>query len=450
MNTLAITPVSSVDDDPRPVLATLPSPERVAVVGLGYVGLPLAVALGTHDTAIGLDVDPKRIDAYREGRDPTSEVSPEAFAATKVEFTTNAERLQTATIIIIAVPTPIDATRRPDLDALREATATVGKNLQPGTIVVFESTVFPGATQDICGPILAQASGLRAGIDFKLAYSPERINPGDAAHSLREVVKIVAAEDTESLERVDAMYRRIVPAGTHRAPTIRVAEAAKVLENTQRDLNIALMNELALIFERADIDTHAVIDAAATKWNFADYRPGLVGGHCIGVDPYYLTHMAEALGYHPDVILAGRRVNDAMGRFVGRATIKQLIAAGKNVAQARVGILGVTFKERVADIRNSRVADIVAELQDHGVEVVLSDPRADAALVRQSYGQPLVPTTELTGLDAVVVAVRHPEYDLLSLLQLRAMCRHNPVLIDVKATRNAHDAAHAGFRYWRL
>jgi UDP-N-acetyl-D-galactosamine dehydrogenase len=424
--------------------------EIVAIVGLGYVGLPLALALGRHYEVIGFDIQSERIAAYRDHRDPSKEVDSSAFANTNIDFTDDPTKLRRATVLVVAVPTPIDDTRRPDLGALVSATKLVGEHLRPGGVVVFESTVYPGLTEDVCGPALEQASGLQCGKDFTLAYSPERINPGDVEHSLTNVVKIVSGQDEETLDRIDAIYKKVVKAGTFRASNIRVAEAAKVLENTQRDLNIALMNELALIFERAGIDTNEVIDAAATKWNFGQYRPGLVGGHCIGVDPYYLTHLAEKLGYHPDVILAGRRVNDQMGHFVGRAAIKQLIAAGKNVAQARIGILGVTFKENVADIRNSRVVEVVEELGDHGVEVVLCDPHANAREVKHEYGLSLVPFEELKNLDGIVSAVRHREYAELSLGRLREMCRHNPVLLDVRRLYDAGLAAQAGFRYWRL
>lgn len=443
------TPVLSTNEQAY-ISDPLATVECVAIVGLGYVGLPLALALGRNTRTIGFDIDARRIAAYKECRDPSKEVSASAFEATNVEFTHDTAALEEATIIIVAVPTPIDSTRRPDLGALRGATETVGRHLKPGSVVVFESTVFPGATEDICGPILEATSGLKAGVDFDLAYSPERINPGDVEHSLAGVVKVVSAGRPEALERVDALYRQIVPAGTYRAPNIRVAEAAKVLENTQRDLNIALMNELSLIFARCGIDTNAVIDTAATKWNFAEYRPGLVGGHCIGVDPYYLTHLAESLGYHPDVILAGRRVNDAMGRFVGRATIKQLIAAGKNVAQAKVGVLGVTFKENVADMRNSRVEELIDELKDYGVEVVITDPHADPKEVQDTYGLRPVELDELRNLDAVIAAVGHREYRQLTPSQLRGMCRHSPVVLDVKAMYQQADLEAVGFHYWRL
>jgi UDP-N-acetyl-D-galactosamine dehydrogenase len=422
----------------------------VAVVGLGYVGLPLALALGRHGRVIGFDIDEQRIAAYRSGRDPSRELSERAFAGTSVEFTSDPTKLGAAQILIVAVPTPLDDTRRPDLSVLIAATELVGQHMCRGAVIVFESTVYPGATEDVCAPVLERVSGLRCGVDFQLAYSPERINPGDLEHSLESVVKVVAAQDPETLEIVDAMYRKVVHAGTYRAQSIRVAEAAKVLENTQRDLNIALMNELALIFARAGIETHAVIDAAASKWNFADYRPGLVGGHCIGVDPYYLTHMAEMLGYHPDVILAGRRVNDSMGHFVGQITVKRLIAAGKNVAQSRVLVLGVTFKPNVADLRNSRVREVVGELVDYGVEVVLCDPLADPEQVEREYGLPLSRIEQVRNVDGIVAAVGHREHRGLSLNNLRELCRANPTLVDVQAIFSQEAAEQAGFSYWRL
>lgn len=438
--------MSELEQTPLPPLR----PEVVAIVGLGYVGLPLALALAKHYRVIGFDIDPVRIAAYRNGEDPRREVSEPQLRASTAEFTHDPEALREATIVIVAVPTPIDATRRPDLGALRDATAMVGRHLKPGAVVVYESTVYPGLTEQVCAPELEAASGLKYGVDFSLGYSPERINPGDVSHSLSTVVKVVAASDAATLERIDEMYRRVVTAGTHRAPSIAVAEASKVLENTQRDLNIALMNELSLIFARAGIDTQAVIDAAATKWNFVPYRPGLVGGHCIGVDPYYLTHLAESLGYRPEVILAGRRVNDSMGLFVGRAAVKELIAAGKNVAQARVAVLGVTFKENVADIRNSRVAEIVSELAEYGIEVVLCDPHADPADVESVYGAPLTDLATLRNLDGIIVTVGHDEYRSVSVSGLRERCRHNPILLDVRSVYDPDAAVLAGFRYWRL
>jgi UDP-N-acetyl-D-glucosamine/UDP-N-acetyl-D-galactosamine dehydrogenase len=449
---------ASTTPDPTPhpsaSAAAERSPATVAVVGLGYVGLPLALALGRHGPVVGFDIDAERIAAYRGARDPSGELDEYAFDDTCVEFTDDPIRIAAATIVIVAVPTPLDETRRPDLSALLSATELVGAHMRRGVVVVFESTVYPGATEDICAPVLERVSGLRRGVDFKLGYSPERINPGDAAHSLEAVVKVVAGEDAQTLDQVDALYRKVVRAGTYRAPSIRVAEAAKVLENTQRDLNIALMNELALIFARAGIETHEVIDAAASKWNFVAYRPGLVGGHCIGVDPYYLTHMAEMLGYHPDVILAGRRVNDSMGQFVGQVTVKRLIAAGKNVAQSRVLVLGVTYKPNVADLRNSRVREVVRELLDHGVEVVLCDPLADRRQVEREYGLPLTRITQvrdqLRNLDGIIVAVGHREVRELSPANLRELCRTNPTLVDVQGLYRRCTAERAGFSYWRL
>lgn len=424
--------------------------ETVAVVGLGYVGLPLALALGRHGPTIGFDINARLTTACREGRDPTGEVSTKDFADTTVSFSSDDDVLEAATVYIVAVPTPIDRTRRPDLAALNSATELVGRYLRKGDLVIFESTVFPGATEEICGPALERVSRLKMGRDFALGYSPERINPGDASHSLASVVKVISGQDAPALDRVAAIYESVVEAGLFRAKTIRVAEASKVLENTQRDLNIALMNELALIFARAGIDTHAVIDAAATKWNFATYRPGLVGGHCIGVDPYYLTHLAETLGYHPDVILAGRRVNDAMGRFVGQAIIKELIALGKNITQSRVAILGVTFKENVADTRNSRVLEVVQELREHGVEVVLCDPNADPAQVEAVFGARLSRLETLQNLDGIVLTVKHHEFEAQRPRQLRELCRDRPLLADVRAVHRQDDAEAAGFRYWRL
>lgn len=424
--------------------------ERVAVVGLGYVGLPLALEFGRHYPTVGFDIDEEKVAAYRRGRDPSGELPASAFSSTGVDFSSDQTALDSATAIVVAVPTPIDETRRPDLSALRAATELVGRHLARGALVVFESTVYPGATEEVCLPLLERASGLVARSDFHLGYSPERINPGDTEHGLADVVKVVAGRDADALSRVEALYRPVVRAGLHRAPSIAVAEAAKVLENTQRDLNIALMNEIALICARAGIDTQAVIDAASTKWNFAAYRPGLVGGHCIGVDPYYLTYFAERLGYHPEVIHAGRRVNDGMGHFVGRTVIKELIAAGKNVIQSRLGVLGLTFKENVSDLRNSRVLDVVSELREHGVELHLADPHAPQSEVEPTFGLPLTPLSELRGLDGIVLAVPHRAYEALSAGDLRALCRQNPVLIDVRARVSPEAARAAGFRYSRL
>ena len=335
--------------------------ETIGVVGLGYVGLPVAVAFGKRfEGTLGFDISEDRVRALSQGHDWTDEVTPQVLADTPITFTSNPDDLSVCTFIIVAVPTPIDGDRRPDLSPLLAATRTVGSVLKPGAVVVFESTVYPGVTEEVCGPALEDASGLKSGQDFTLGYSPERINPGDREHTFDKIVKVVAGQDDATLERIARTYEAVVSAGVHRAPSIKVAEAAKVIENTQRDLNIALMNELALIFDRLDISTHDVLDAAATKWNFLRFTPGLVGGHCIGVDPYYLTAKAEAVGYHPEVILAGRRINDSMGAFVARRAIKELRAAGVEINNCRVGIFGLTFKENVPDLRNSRVPDIVA------------------------------------------------------------------------------------------
>jgi UDP-N-acetyl-D-galactosamine dehydrogenase len=379
-----------------------------AVIGLGYVGLPVAIALAKRfEPVIGFDIAKERIAALRAGIDGTGEVGAAELAATRLILTDDPDRLAAASFFVVTVPTPIDRTRRPDLSALESACALIGPRLTAGAVVVFESTVYPGLTREVCGPLLARASGLRQGVDFKLGYSPERINPGDPHHRLETIVKIVAGEDEETTNRIAAIYRRIVPAGIHRAPSIEVAEAAKVIENTQRDLNIALMNELAIIFDRLAIPTRDVLAAAATKWNFLPFTPGLVGGHCIGVDPYYLTARAEAAGYHPQIILSGRRINDSMGAFIGQRLIKMLIAAERPVKAARVGIIGLAFKENVRDLRNSRVPDIVAELRQFGIRAMIADPLVDPAEAGLHYGLDLVPLAALEQLDGLILAVPH-------------------------------------------
>src|SRR5215469_13802657 len=380
----------------------------IAVVGLGYVGLPVALALAKKfDPVVGFDISARRIAALRNAEDATGEVTAAALRDTSVRFTDDPAALDKAGFFIVTVPTPIDAERRPDLSPLRAACDLIGPRLAPGSVVVFESTVYPGLTREFCGPRLAKASGLRQGIDFKLGYSPERINPGDTHHRLETIVKIVAGEDEETLERVAAVYSRIVAAGIYRASSIEVAEAAKVIENTQRDLNIALMNELAIIFDRLGISTNEVLRAAGTKWNFLPFTPGLVGGHCIGVDPYYLTARAEATGYHPHVILAGRRINDGMGAFIAQRVIKMLIDAERRVKGAKVGIIGLTFKEEVPDLRNSRVPDILAELRSFGIHALVHDPMADWEEALHEYGVNLVDLKEFDQLDALVLAVPH-------------------------------------------
>ena len=421
-----------------------------AVIGLGYVGLPVALALARHVApVIGFDVSSQRISELRAAFDATREIDAADLRRSTVQFTDDPEQLAEASFVIVTVPTPIDAAHRPDFSAIERACALIGPRLRPGSVVVFESTVYPGVTRDICGPLLAKASGLRQGVDFKLGYSPERINPGDREHRLETITKVVSGEDPETLDRVAAIYARIVSAGIHRAPTLEIAEAAKVIENTQRDLNIALMNELAIIFDRLDISTRDVLAAARTKWNFVPFTPGLVGGHCIGVDPYYLTARAEAVGYYPEVILSGRRINDGMGGYIARRLVKLLIAAERVVKGARVGILGLTFKEDVPDLRNSRVPDIVAELGEFGITAQVCDPLADPEVARRAYGIDLVPFDDLSELDALVIAVAHREYRQLRPPQLSAVLAVGGVLIDVKSVLAAEEIP-TSIRYWSL
>ncbi|MEM9146922.1 MAG: nucleotide sugar dehydrogenase [Pseudomonadota bacterium] len=406
--------------------------ERIAVIGLGYVGLPVAVAFARVAPTVGFDIAAARVAALRAGHDETGEIDAATLAEARLTLTDGPADLAGTTLFVVTVPTPIDAERRPDFAPLRAACATIGPQLSPGAVVVFESTVFPGATEEICGPALEAASGLRAGTDFALGYSPERINPGDKTHRLETITKVVAGQDAATLARVSAAYRAIIPAGVHEAPSIAVAEAAKVIENTQRDLNIALMNELAIIFERLALPTADVLAAARTKWNFLPFSPGLVGGHCIGVDPYYLTARAEAVGYHPEVILAGRRINDRMGAFVAQKTLKLMVAAGTDLGAARVGLLGLTFKEDVPDLRNSRAPDILAELTGFGLDTAVAEPLAGAEAVAAELGLTLAPESDFADLDALILAVPHalwrqaPE-------QLAAMVRPGGVLVDVRS-----------------
>lgn len=424
----------------------------VAVVGLGYVGLPLAVALARHFPVLGFDVSANRIAELQKGHDRTGEVESDQLAASTIRFSCKADDLSLARIIIVAVPTPIDEHKKPDLTPVVKASTTVGKHLSKGSVVVYESTVYPGVTEDVCVPILEKESGLRYGTDFSVGYSPERINPGDKVHTVDRIIKVVSGSTAQTLELLAALYGRIISAGIHKASSIKVAEAAKVIENTQRDLNIALMNELALIFERIGIDTLEVLEAAGTKWNFLPFRPGLVGGHCIGVDPYYLTYKAEELGYHPEVILAGRRINDGMGRHVAEKTVKMLIKAGLRVNDAQVGIFGLTFKENVPDLRNTRVVDIKAELEDYGVKVLVHDPMADAEEAMHEYGISMTPLEGMRDLDAVVFAVNHEQYVALSLDELKSRFSRpdKAVLLDIKGIWHPEEARAAGFTYWRL
>jgi UDP-N-acetyl-D-galactosamine dehydrogenase len=421
-----------------------------AVVGLGYVGLPVALALARHFTpVIGFDVAERRIATLRRGEDWTGEVTPADIKSSTLRFTGDAKDLAAASFYIVTVPTPIDSDRRPDLAPLDSACRLIGAALQPGAVVVFESTVYPGLTREFCGPALEKSSGLRQGVDFKLGYSPERINPGDRLHRLETITKIVAGEDDETLERVAAVYGKVVTAGLHRASSIEVAEAAKVIENTQRDLNIALMNELAIIFDRLDIPTMEVLKAAGTKWNFLPFTPGLVGGHCIGVDPYYLTAKAESVGYHPQVILAGRRINDGMGAYIAQRLVKMLIAADHRVKNTRIGILGLAFKEDVPDLRNSRVPDIVAELRAFGIAALVHDPLASAEEAKHEYGIELCPMAGLRDLDGLVLAVPHREFRAGDFAALFATLKPSGVLIDVKSVIDRARVP-AGIAYWSL
>lgn len=414
--------------------------EKIAIIGLGYVGLPAALAVARHfPETVGFDIDARRVDALRGGVDVTGETTSEELKKSALIFTADERQLGAATFLIVAVPTPIDGEHRPDLRPLLAATETAGRALRPGSLVVYESTVYPGVTEDICGPLLARVSGLRQGVDFKLGYSPERINPGDHEHSLERVVKVVAAQDEESLERVAGVYGAAIDAGVHRASSIRVAEAAKAIENTQRDLNIALMNELALIFERIGIRTSDVLDAAATKWNFLRFEPGLVGGHCIGVDPYYLTALADAVGYHPQVILAGRRINESMGPYVAQRVVKMLARADVPIHKARVAILGLSFKPNVRDVRNTKVIDIVRELRQFGIEAMVHDPVVSIEHARTTYGLELCRWSDLTELDALILAVPHRELLELPRAHLLRPLKSGGVLFDVKSVLEPRD-----------
>ena len=424
--------------------------ESIAVVGLGYVGLPVAVGMArVHGGVLGFDVDAGRVAALRAGQDRTGELTAAELAGLDLVYSADVGDLAGRSCFVVTVPTPIDADRQPELEPLRRACALIGAALRPGGLVVFESTVFPGLTEELCGPWLADASGLRQGVDFQLGYSPERINPGDRAHRLETITKVIAADGEAALERVAALYGPVCTAGLHRAPSIQVAEAAKVLENTQRDLNIALMNELALICDRLGLRTADVLAAAATKWNFLPFTPGLVGGHCIGVDPYYLTARAERLGYHPQVILAGRRINDGMGGFIAQKLVKLLIAREVPVRRARVAVLGLTFKEDVPDLRNSRVPDIVRELASFGITAWVHDPLADPAAAAHEYGLELSPLELLRGLDALVLAVPHRAYRELGAAGLAALLAPSGILLDVKSMLDPA-ALPGGLAYWSL
>lgn len=424
---------------------------KIAVVGLGYVGLPVAVAFGKRSEVIGFDISDHRVEELRSGKDSTGEVSSEDLRASNIFYTTDPSKLKEADFIIVAVPTPIDNAKRPDLTPVIKASESVGRNLKKGSIVVYESTVYPGVTEDICLPILERESGLKGGVDFKVGYSPERINPGDREHTFTKIKKVVSGQDLESLEIIAQVYSSVVEPGVHRANSIKVAEAAKVIENTQRDLNLALMNELSVLFNKMGIDTREVLAAAGTKWNFLPFEPGLVGGHCIGVDPYYLTYKAEQIGYHPQVILAGRRINDSMGKYVAEQTVKLLISSGKIIKGSKVLVMGITFKEDIPDIRNTRVVDIINELRDYGCEVYVYDPYADHKDVREGYGLSLLKSpTDAAPYDGIVVAVKHKQFKELGIDGLKKLAGGPTVLADVKGLYSAADARTYGMSYWRL
>lgn len=425
--------------------------KTVAVVGLGYVGLPLALAFGRNMKTIGFDISEAKLAAYRQGFDPTGEMEAERFtAASKIVFTSNPSDLVQADFVVVAVPTPVDDAKQPDLTPVIKATQTFAPHLKHGAIIVYESTVYPGVTDDVCGPLIEKVTGKKRGIDFKLGYSPERINPGDKEHRLENITKIVSGEDAETLETVAQLYSVVVEVGVYKASSIKVAEAAKVIENTQRDVNIALINELALIFHRLGIDTREVLNAAGTKWNFLKFSPGLVGGHCIGVDPYYLTYKAQEVGYHPEVILAGRRINDSMGGYLAHQTIKLMSKNGHSIAGSTVLVLGLTFKENCADVRNTKVIDIIRELQEYGVRVVVYDPVADAEEANHEYGVILSDWQQETNISAVVAAVSHQQILDLDLAQLKTCCAQAVPFVDVKSAFDKQRLAELGFKVWRL
>ena len=423
----------------------------LAVIGLGYVGLPLVVEFGKHMRTIGFDIAKNKVLACQRGTDPSRELEDEQMAqARHAIYTDDPALLGEADVIIVAVPTPVDQAHIPDFRPLIGASASAGRHLKKGAIVVYESTVYPGATEEVCIPVLEKESGLKWKTDFFVGYSPERINPGDKEHTLTKILKIVSGDTPATLDKVAKLYEMIIKPGVHRASSIKAAEAAKVIENTQRDLNIALMNELAIIFDKMGLDTTEVLEAAGTKWNFLKFKPGLVGGHCIGVDPYYLTHKADMLGYHPQVILAGRRINDGMGKFIAEQTIKQMIAGGSYIKGAKVNVLGLTFKENCGDLRNSKVIDIINELRTYGVEVFVTDPQAEAPEAMHEYGVQLHPWDELPRADGIVAAVAHKEFAALSMEDIGKKLVKGGAFIDVKATFDAGAIQGAGYKLWRL
>lgn len=449
--------------------------DKISVIGLGYVGMPIAVSFARKVNVIGFDINKAKIDIYKSGIDPTKEVGDEAIKNTTVEFTSDETKLREAKFHIVAVPTPVNKDHTPDLSPVESASRILGRNLTKGSIVVYESTVYPGVTEDICVPILERESGLKCGVDFKIGYSPERINPGDKVHRLETIVKIVSGMDEETLDTIAKVYELVVEAGVYRAESIKVAEAAKVIENSQRDINIAFMNELSIIFNKMGIDTKAVLEAAGTKWNFLKFYPGLVGGHCIGVDPYYLTYKAEEIGYHSQIILSGRKINDDMGKYVAENTVKQMIKAHKQINASKVVIFGVTFKENCPDVRNTKVIDIIKELEEYGIEVKVVDPVADKEDLWRGYRINLCKAEEITDIDAIIFAVPHEEFKTIKLQDLKKMFRTTNsnssdeidevaatiesdadaekkefVLIDVKGMFNRQEAEEMGYIYWRL
>ena len=425
--------------------------EKLSLVGLGYVGMPIAVAFAKKINVVGFDLNSAKIDMYKNGIDPTHEVGDDAIKATSVDFTDDEKKLREAKFHIVAVPTPVNDDHTPDLSPVEGASEILGRNLTKGSIVVFESTVYPGVTEEVCVPILERESGLKCGIDFKIGYSPERINPGDKVHRLETIKKIVSGMDEETLDIVAKVYELVVEAGVHRAENIKVAEAAKVIENSQRDINIAFMNELSIIFNKMGIDTQSVLKAAGTKWNFLKFYPGLVGGHCIGVDPYYLTYKAEMMGYHSQIILSGRRINDSMGKYVAENVVKKLIAADKSVRNAKVAILGFTFKENCPDTRNSKIIDIVNELREYGIEPLIVDPVADSDEAKKLYDVNFVNLDSVKEMDAVVLAVAHTEFSSMTMKDIDALFgKGKKVLIDVKGILDRKEYESASYSYWRL
>lgn len=428
--------------------------EILSLVGLGYVGMPIAFAFAKKINVIGFDLNEKKIELYKSGIDPTNEIGNDLIKTAKIDFTADEKRLREAKFHIVAVPTPVRDDKTPDLTPVIGASTILGRNLQKGSIVVFESTVYPGVTEDVCLPILEKESGLKCGVDFKIGYSPERINPGDKVHTLQTIKKIVSGMDSETLDTIAKVYELVVDAGVYKAESIKVAEAAKVIENSQRDINIAFMNELSIIFNKLGIDTKSVLEAAGTKWNFLPFRPGLVGGHCIGVDPYYLTYKAEEVGYHSQIILAGRRINDDMGKYVAESTVKKLISVDGPVKNAKIAIIGFTFKENCPDTRNTKVIDIVKELNNYGINPFIYDPVADAEEAKKLYGVDLIDANEIKDMDAIIIAVGHKEFLGMTVEDFDKFFKNcpnkNKVIIDVKGILNKNEMNEKGYCYWRL